>query len=343
MVQLSKDSTIYILAPANSSSGGQEALHQLGYYLNKQGFTAQMAYYLYNNTVTSPVVPKYEKYAVPYCFYNEIIDTKENLLICPEIATIFLHDFKEMKKAIWWLSVHFYTVGFRHSSIFYTVKDVLRGRIKEAIRKRQERKKIFNFNDPTIIHFTGSQYAYEYVKSRGANPSFLIEPLGLDFINKVVTHFNNSLLSIKEKKANILYNPVKKSRTMKLLMKKYPNFNYVALKDMTADQLIQTMKESMLYVDFGKFPGPERLPKEAVICGCCVITGTRGAAAFYEDVRIPSQYKIKRQNIDMIANLISDIITHYEDHISAFQDYRDMVLNLEENFIEMIQSNFKKR
>ena len=32
-----------------------------------------------------------------------------------------------------------------------------------------------------------------------------------------------------------------------------------------------------VYIDFGHHPGQDRLPREAVQCGCVVITGTRGS------------------------------------------------------------------
>ncbi len=141
MLKVSDSSTIFILAPANSASGGQEALHQLGYYLNKCGYTASMAYYMYDSVNSSPVVDKYEQYSVPFCLISEISDESKNILICPEIATNFLGEFSNIQKAIWWLSVHFYRVGFRNSSLLKMIPNVLRGRFAKIKRIRSERKK----------------------------------------------------------------------------------------------------------------------------------------------------------------------------------------------------------
>jgi len=43
-----------------------------------------------------------------------------------------------------------------------------------------------------------------------------------------------------------------------------------------------------LYVDFGKHPGKDRMPREAAVHGCCIITGRRGAAGNPFDIPIPN-------------------------------------------------------
>lgn len=81
-----------------------------------------------------------------------------------------------------------------------------------------------------------------------------------------------------------------------------PDVNWVPLVNMTNDQVKQKMLNSKVYIDFGNHPGKDRFPREAAISGCCIITGKRGAANYYEDVRIPekfkfNQYKTKPENI----------------------------------------------
>lgn len=340
MLTINENTTIYIAAPANSASGGQEALHQLGYFLRKNGLTVSMAYYFFNRENETPVVDKYQKYQVPYCLSEEIVDEPQNLLICPEIATWQFQSFHHIQKSIWWLSVHFYRAGFRHSSLLKMIPNVLRGRFEKIREIRAERKKLFNFDDNSIHHFTASEYAYSYVKSRGAEPKRLIEPLGMDFLNSFASG-EETQLSGNGRDQVVLYNPVKESRLMEILQKRFPQIPFVPLKGYTPEQLIELMKKSVLYVDFGKFPGPERLPKEAVICGCCVITGTRGASAFYEDVRIPDHYKMRNRSSQYVANLIMDVLGNYDRHIGNFEEYRSMVRDLEPNFEKQIREIFK--
>ena len=102
-------------------------------------------------------------------------------------------------------------------------------------------------------------------------------------------------------------------------------------------------QKAKVYMDFGTFPGAERIPKEAVINGCCIITGKYGASAFYKDVPINDEYKIdaKEENIDKIILSIKDLFDNYDEKIKDYEEYRNTVLNLENNFIKQIKGVFK--
>ena len=86
---------------------------------------------------------------------------------------------------------------------------------------------------------------------------------------------------------------------------------------------------SMIYVDFGNHPGKDRIPREAAMSGCCVITGMRGAAGNPVDVMIPSKYKFddKHAKISGILNCIRDIFSDYEKHYREQEEYRDKIRN----------------
>ena len=84
------------------------------------------------------------------------------------------------------------------------------------------------------------------------------------------------------------------------------------------------MSSAKVYVDFGGHPGKDRLPREAALCGCCIITGLRGSAANEVDVPIPARFKLDdeqadpRQLIDMIAKLMMS----HEESTREFEEYR---------------------
>ncbi len=336
--QMFTDSTIYILAPAGTASGGQEALHQLAYYLISEGFTAQMAYYGSGET---RVHPRYVQYSIPCCTISEIIDSKQNILISPESVTHFLSHFLHIRKAIWWLSVGFYRSSIRDLNWLRLLTDFLQGKTERLKEKLPRRNRVYRFDNDSVLNFTASHYAYDFVQKRGGTPSFLIEPLGIEFIQRVINS-EPADLSGSNRKNQILYNPVKKSTAMTKLMKKFPHHVYIPLTGLTAEQLTNLMNESKLYVDFGKFPGPERLPKEAAVCGCCILTGTRGASAFHGDVPIPQQCKLATSSIKNINNRISEMLDTYSTSIDLFQEYREMTYNLESQFRTQIHSLFVK-
>lgn len=100
------------------------------------------------------------------------------------------------------------------------------------------------------------------------------------------------------------------------------------------------MRSSKLYIDFGNHPGKDRMPREAAICGCCIITGKRGAAANDVDIKIPSQYKISDSDISLIADRIKYVLKNYEDLTSDFDSYRDKIRHEEAVFDAEIKRIF---
>ncbi|MGC8677909.1 MAG: hypothetical protein ACP5UF_06830 [Hydrogenobaculum sp.] len=92
---------------------------------------------------------------------------------------------------------------------------------------------------------------------------------------------------------------------------------------MTRDQVIETLQKAKVYIDFGNHPGKDRIPREAAILGCCVITGKRGSATFFEDVPIPEEYK-------------------FEERYQDFNYYRQVIRNEPTKFLENLKKIFVK-
>ena len=90
----------------------------------------------------------------------------------------------------------------------------------------------------------------------------------------------------------ILYNPTKGAQFTARLMAAYPQWKFRPLRGLDREQLAQAFLEAKLYMDFGHHPGKDRLPREAALHGCCVITARHGSAANPVDVPIPERYKL---------------------------------------------------
>jgi hypothetical protein len=108
--------------------------------------------------------------------------------------------------------------------------------------------------------------------------------------------------------------------------------------------VIKTLQKAKVYIDFGNHPGKDRIPREAAILGCCVITGKRGSAAFFEDVPIPDEYKFedKEKNIPKIIDKIKDCLENYEKRYEDFDYYREVIKNEPQKFIEDLRKIFIK-
>ena len=103
---LKKSTKIYILAPANTFTGGPECLHQLAYYISKIFKVQTLLYYLPNN-LKSPVHRNFKHYKISYT--NIIEDQKDNILIMPTHHVLeFGLKYSNIRKIIWWLSIDNY-------------------------------------------------------------------------------------------------------------------------------------------------------------------------------------------------------------------------------------------
>ena len=108
--------------------------------------------------------------------------------------------------------------------------------------------------------------------------------------------------------------------------------------------MLHLMQISKVYIDFGNHPGKDRIPREAAICGCCIITGKRGSANNKIDIAIKDKYKFEDRlsSIDQIHSLICDCMDNFDICQSDFKNYREIILKEEAIFKENVLKIFEK-
>lgn len=174
------------------------------------------------------------------------------------------------------------------------------------------------------LHLTQSEYARQYV---GKNISTNIVEV-TDYLN------DDFFAPYDETQRNdtILFNPAKGMDYTNQIMAAMPDAEFLALEGYSRSRIIELMHKSKLYIDFGDHPGKDRMPREAAMCGCCVITSRNGSAKFFEDVGIPNYYKFDRtkDNISAIAGRIREVLRLYP--VDDFADYRDTISGEKKRF-----------
>ena len=156
--------------------------------------------------------------------------------------------------------------------------------------------------------------------------------------------FLKTQIDLSKKENIVAYNPKKGFAFTKKIIKKAKDVKFIPLINMSRDEVIKTLQRAKVYIDFGNHPGKDRIPREAAILGCCVITGKRGSAAFFEDVSIPNEYKFKdrEENIPNIIDKIKDCFENYEERYKDFEYYREVIKNEPQKFIEDLKKIFVK-
>lgn len=305
MINIQKNSKIYICTPANVSTGGPEALHQLGRNLIDIGINTYM-YYIPNDN-KSPIHPEYIDYSVP--FLNTIEDNNRNIIIIPEHYNyiMMLKNFKNIQKVIWWLSIDNFYISY-----YFTTKKI-RGMTVRFINKLSKlffKKNLIDLPNLALkskfdwnlinelkinLHLAQSNYAKHHLESKGIKNIELL----FEYIKDSQLFTYNSM----NKEDVILFNPAKGSRFTKKIISRAIDIKFIPIEKMNHANVIKLMKKSKIYIDFGNHPGRDRMPREAALCGCCIITGKRGSASFFGDVPISNQYKFNEDKYS-----ISEII-----------------------------------
>lgn len=360
-LKISNDSVFYVVAPAKVATGGPEVLHQLVYHLRVDlGYEAYM-YYLPSDS-KDPVPLEYLSYGNP--FIKNIIDQPKNILIVPEViwGIEFLNSFTQIQKVVWWLSVDNFIISYVISSLFnifprkysyihifrlinkitrWLLKknaiDVSEIILKEFIRNKNAIERIFhNFAiKQADLHLCQSHYAMDFLASFSIeNVAYLSDYLSKEFL------FENVDINFKED--IVAFNSKKEGNFMRKIMKAASDVRFVPIENMTRREVIELLKKAKVYVDFGNHPGKDRMPREAAVLGCCVIVGKKGSAANDYDVPIPDKYKFKIEKniIPSILNIIKDSFKNFEKVHQDFCNYRENIKKEPEIFLNDLKAIF---
>lgn len=302
----------FIVAPAGIESGGPELAHQMCNTLMQLGCQAYM-YYI-GNWTTAPVdveaCKKYHKYRTTHITEKTEIED-DSIVIIPEGATEWIGYISKGKKILWWMSVDNYIEATKEKDLEYICSEV-------------------------VCHLVQSYYAKDYLLKR-AN---VREDKILYVADYIGDAYRQEKISYEYRKNRVVFNPKKGYEDLKPLIEITPWLEWFPLIGMTEEQMINVMKSAKIYVDFGKHPGKDRIPREAASCGCCVITNKKGSAAYWEDVPIGEKYKFEdvHNSYEAIKLLLKDICYHYEEHVKEFENYRQIIEKEKKGFLSDVKS-----
>lgn len=296
-------SRVYIVCPRHRT-GGTENLHQLCDYLNVLGADAAM-YYLPNpNADHSVLFPEFGSVKVS----ADIIDARGTVVIIPEIARIT--EFRQMYPtsviAMYWLS--------------YTNAALL-GMFRENLEAESQ-----------AIHLFHSYYEYAMVRPFLSWQTwwfFLTDYIHDDYLALHPESF------VDGKQDLVCYNANKDMITRSICENR--GIPFIRMKDMSREQVMETLRICKVYVDNGYHPGKDHMPREAAMHGCVVITNKAGSAAYWEDVPIEEKVTLERELYD----LIPDVFANYRHYFDKQAHYREVIRSEKEAFRINVENFWK--
>jgi len=312
---ITENTVFYIAIPAELATGGPELLHQLALKLIERGKTVKIIYF---PAVRNPVHENYQEYNIP--FVTEVDDSQRNVLIVPETQISLLNNYSYLKKIIWWLSVDNYFISMMG----------MKGIINRLLLRKFGCQKYLFFNKRSLqvdMHLVQSMYAKKMLESRQVRPiCFLSDYLHESFLSVISRRV--------DKEDIVVYNPKKGEVFTDKLISYMSGVRFVPIENMSYTQVVDLLRKSKVYIDFGYHPGKDRLPREAAYLHNCIITNTRGSAKYFQDVSIPSEFKFNedRESFYKIQNKILDCFENYESKLNLFESYRLEVYGQESKF-----------
>lgn len=332
--------TIYIYCPAASYTGGPTLAHQLCFSLIKIGLQARMWYdcNIVKKLYVDPVHERYKHFKNPYVLWAPK-DSKDTVIIALESNVAILKHYKAAKRYIWWMSVDNFFLNM--GNFFDHIKNRF-GLFQPSMdycKKYEQIEKYSVYKEIDIIHLVQSEYARLFLLSRGIN---------VNSIRDLGDYLEDELLEVSEEfdfiqsDTMVLYNPKKGYEFTSKLINYAPHLDWVPLENMNKYEVKRKLLTSKIYIDFGNHPGKDRFPREAVICGCCILTGKRGSAANNIDIPIPSRYKFS-DNLDSIPDIVKqiEIVLHeYDQCILDFNVYKAQIKVEREQFEKQVLSIF---
>jgi hypothetical protein len=188
-----------------------------------------------------------------------------------------------------------------------------------------------------LIHFSQTEHSTQYLRACGIEPVPLIDSINEDFLT------DRYLDKIDHKKDIVLYNPTKGKKVTAELIRDNPQWEFLPLKGLNPSQLSEMLYLAKLYIDFGHHPGRDRMPREAAMHGCCLLTGILGSAGNKIDLPIPGKYKFDSAQPDFLMqfkDMATDVMNNFEKHYHELDEYRIWLKNEPHIFKEQIANYF---
>jgi hypothetical protein len=309
---LTPKSKIYMLCPTFSVTGGPESMHQFVDHMRRGGRDAR---FVFMPIVPDPMLKEFAHYDIKYT--HEIEDDPANVLIAPEVMTEQLYNYRQIQKAVWWLS------AVNH------------------LKLKKERQ--YNWQDPRndgIIHFAQSYFAADICRQHGVEQPLMLE----DYL-----HHRYLVRREAEKRDQVAYFARKNAGVIEKLIEAAPDINWVPIQGMTAAQVRAVLSESKVYVDFGPHPGRDRMPREAAMQHCCLIIGNRGAAGYDGDFPFSNQFKFTQadaaagfpvQNVAGVVTTIRQCFHDFGKVEKEFEHYRRWIVGQKETQRQQVAKYF---
>jgi hypothetical protein len=173
------------------------------------------------------------------------------------------------------------------------------------------------------LHLCQSKYAYDHVKNV------------LSFEPTMLTDWVDVVKVDTTRLPRVAVNPAKDAGMLRYFINSN-KFDVVELRGMNKLEVSTALHSSQIYVDFGNHPGRDRLPREASLAGCTVLSTYLGSACFWEDMPLPNHFKFTY--FDELIDMVRKELANLDGRSKAQLGYESWVLDNQKNFEREVDS-----
>jgi len=145
--------------------------------------------------------------------------------------------------------------------------------------------------DRISLHLCQSEYAWQHVEQFGER--------------MMLTDWVSVQPSVRARQPQVVVNPAKDAGLLRPFVES-GRFQVAELRGMNSQEVSDVLHASKVYVDFGNHPGRDRLPREAALAGCLVLSTNLGAARQYSDMPLPDWYKF--ETLDEVLWKVTELL-----------------------------------
>jgi hypothetical protein len=132
----------------------------------------------------------------------------------------------------------------------------------------------------------------------------------------------------------VVVNPAKDAGLLRPFVQS-GRFQVVELGGMDSQGVSEVLHASKVYVDFGKHPGRDRLPREAALAGCLVMSTYIGSATYWEDMPLSNWYKF--ETLDEVIGKVGELMDRESPPASQLV-YQGWVAKNRSVFVKEVES-----
>jgi len=322
---------IVLLCPYGFRTGGPEAVYQLSDMLIRQGFDARLwplaeadiiwlHEFVRSGKNLSSIrldVPQRENTIEDYRHYRtrpfESYEPGERyLFVVPEVHVWMLPLFVSQRVLVWWLSV---------DNAFRALSEVNANVLRMGF----------------VRHAVQSAYADRFIGALGLRGTYLSD--------YTIARPESPLRPLAERPRSIAISASHKvainlDLLCRAILERAPDAQIVRVVDMSKSEVCRALEDARVFIDLGKFPGKDRMAREALLLGTNIVIGNCGSGACADDYPVAETYRVDPFDVVHVAGLCVHMMEHPQFHEPRFRGIRAAVAQEEERFADEVLATF---